>query len=90
VNLLFTKPFKKDYDDLPAKIQRALDKALIFLIANPRHSSLQSKKLPGTEIWYARITCDYRFTFQFAAGFIILRRAGTHDILNRERKSFKK
>ncbi|OGF81332.1 hypothetical protein A2924_04710 [Candidatus Giovannonibacteria bacterium RIFCSPLOWO2_01_FULL_44_16] len=50
VNLLFTDPFKKDYGDLPAKIQHALDKALIFLIANPRRSSLRSKKLPGTEM----------------------------------------
>ena len=87
MNLLFTELFKKDYGDLPVKIQHALDKALIFLIANPRHSSLRSKKLPGTEIWYARISRGYRFTFQYGGNHIILRRAGTHDILNRERKN---
>ncbi len=69
------------------KIQRALDKTLKLLLNNARHPSLQAKKLPGTEIWYARISRDYRVTFQYAKDFIILRRAGTHDILNRERKN---
>ena len=85
MNFFFTDPFKKDYAELPIKIRSALDKALKLLIANPRHSSLRTKKLPSTEIWYARISRDYRFTFQYGDGLIILRRAGTHDILNRER-----
>ena len=86
MNFFFTEPFKKDYAELPIKIRRALDKALKLLVANPRHHSLRSKKLPSTEIWYARITRDYRFTFHYSGDLVILRRAGTHDILNRERK----
>ena len=86
MNFLFTEPFKKDYGELPAKIQLALDKALKLLMSNARHPSLRAKKLPGTEIWYARISREYRFTFQYGGNYIILRRAGTHDILKRERK----
>jgi len=86
VSLLFTEPFKRDYGELPAKIQQALDKALKLLMSNARHPSLRARKLPGTEIWYARITRDYRFTFQHAGDSVILRRTGTHDILKRERK----
>ncbi len=87
MKLVFTESFKKDYEGLPAKIRGALEKALKFLLASPRHPSLRAKKLPSTEIWYARVSRDYRFTFQYAGDFIILRRAGTHDILKRERKS---
>ncbi|MBI2639809.1 MAG: hypothetical protein HYW90_02865 [Candidatus Sungbacteria bacterium] len=86
MEIVYTGPFKRDYKDLPQNIQRALGKALGFLLENIRHSSLRAKKLPGTEIWYARISRGYRFTFQLDNQTIILRRAGTHDILNRERK----
>lgn len=87
MKLFFTEPFKKDYEDLPTRARSALDKALKFLIDNPNHPSLRAKKLPGTDIWYARITSYYRFTFQFVGELVILRRAGTHDILKRERKN---
>ncbi len=87
MRILFTEPFKKDYNGLPAEVQKVLDKALNFLIVNPRHPSLRTKKLPQTYIWYARITRGYRFTFQFNNDTITLRRVGTHSILDKERKS---
>lgn len=87
MKFIFTEPFQKDYQQLPSQIQRALDKALSFLSTDRQRSSLRIKKLPGTMIWYARITRAYRFTFQFEKEIIILRRVGTHAILNRERKN---
>ena len=87
MKILFSEPFKKDYNGLSTEVQEALDKALDFLIINPRYPSLRAKKLPQTSIWYARITRGYRFTFQFQNDAIILRRAGTHSILDKERKS---
>lgn len=86
MQVIYTDPFKRDYNRLPSGIQRALDKALLFLFKNPRHPSLRSKKLPGTSIWYARITRAYRFTFQYQDNLVILRRAGTHDMITKERK----
>jgi len=85
MQFFFTESFKKDYQILPIEVRRALDKVLKFLIVNPRHSSLHVKKLPGTSIWYARITRAYRFTFQYWETLIVLRRVGTHDILDKER-----
>ena len=87
MKILFSEPFKKDYDGLSAEVRQALDKALKFLIINPRYPSLRAKKLPQTSIWYARITRGYRFTFQFNNNMITLRRVGTHSILDKERKS---
>ena len=86
MKVIYTESFQKDYRELSTRIQRALDKALKFLLENPRHPSLQAKKLLGTFIWYARVIRACRFTLQFTDDSIILRRAGTHDILNRERK----
>lgn len=86
MKLVFTEPFHRDYLVLPPDIKRALDKALKFLLSNPRHPSLQAKKIPGTEIWYARASRAYRFTFQLKDDTITLRRVGTHAVLSRERK----
>ena len=87
MNVIFTEPFKRDYNGLPPRTQRALDKALKFFMVNPRHPSLRVQKLPGTPIWYARISRVYRFTFQYRDDTVILRRAGKHDILHQERKN---
>lgn len=82
-----TQSFRRDYRSLPKQVQQALDKALGFLFDNPRHPSLRARKLPGSDtIWYARIDRGYRFTFQYQDNRILLRRAGTHDILSKERR----
>ena len=86
MNVVFTEPFRKDYKKLSTGVQKSLGKALKFLITNPRHPSLRSKKIPATSIWYARLSKAYRFTFQFENDSVILRRVGTHDILKQERK----
>lgn len=85
MKLVFTDPFRRDYQTLPAKVQRALDKALVFLLANPRYPSLRAKKIPGADIWYGRASRAYRFTFQLEGDKVTLRRVGTHAILARER-----
>lgn len=74
--------FKKDYDALSPKIQKRVDKQLGFLIQNSQHPSLRAKKMKGfKDIWEARITKNYRFTFQIKEDTYIFRRIGTHDIL---------
>lgn len=74
--------FKKDFGNLPPEIQKRVDKQLIFLVQNPHHPSLHTKKMNDPrEIWEARVTESYRFTFQIEKDIYILRRVGTHDIL---------
>ena len=74
--------FKKDFRDLSPEIQKRVDKQLVFLVLNPHHPSLHTKKMNDPrEIWEAKVTESYRFTFQIEKDIYILRRVGTHDIL---------
>lgn len=84
MRLRFTIVFEKDYKKLHREIQNRLDKQLIFLIENPRYPSLRTKKVKGHPyIWEGRITKSYRFTFQIIDDVYVMRRTGTHDILNK-------
>jgi mRNA-degrading endonuclease RelE of RelBE toxin-antitoxin system len=58
-----TADFWKEYRALPADIRERADKQFALLKANPRHPSLQFKKVTdrgGREIWSARVTRKYR------------------------------
>lgn len=81
--LVFTKPFVRDFQGLPAEIQTEIEKALRLLVENPRHPSLQTKKMrPASRgIFEARVTQAYRLTFQLDGSNLVMRRVGTHDIL---------
>ncbi len=82
MRLFLTKSFEQDYSRLPEGIQVKLDATLALFIRNPRHPSLQVKKIKGVHsIWEGRITLHYRFTFMMDGDLCIVRRAGTHDIL---------
>jgi len=83
MRIIRTRPFQEDFKDLPKEIKQRANKALQFLVSNFRYPSLQTKKMQGSreDIWEARITDNYRFTFQVEKDTYILRRIGTHDIL---------
>lgn len=79
-----TERFKKAFRALPVSIQQKAIKALRLLAENPRHPSLQVKKIQGTEnIWEGRVDQKYRFTFQFENEndqvVIVLRNIDNHD-----------
>lgn len=83
MKIIFSNSFEKDYKKLPLKIQKLLDKQLIMLLENSRYPSLRIKKIQGRgDIWEGRITQSYRFTFQKKNDTYIIRRGGTHSILN--------
>ena len=82
MQLLRTERFKKDFKRLPPEIQTRTAKALELLVSNPRHPSLQVKKMESAPvIWELRVTDNYRVTFQWIQGAALLRRIGTHNIL---------
>lgn len=82
MRILTTKPFDKDYEALPKKVKTLTDQKFRLLLQNPRHPSLQIKKMNDPrDIWEGRITQSYRFTFQIEGDTYLLRRIGTHDIL---------
>ena len=82
MQFLRTERFKKDFQQLPTAIQDRTIKALERFVANPRHPSLQVKKMEGApDIWELRVSDNYRVTFQRFSGGVLLRRVGTHNVL---------
>ena len=58
-----TTSFWEFYRSLPVEIRQAADKQFTILKANPKHPSVQFKKIgirAGKEIWSARVTLKYR------------------------------
>ena len=77
-----TTRFKKNYKKLPSEIKKAAQKQLSFLFSDPKHPSLNIKKMQDSRnIWEGRIAESYRFTFQIKDDTYILRTIGTHDVL---------
>lgn len=80
MKLLFTKGFIREYRALPSHLQKATDKQLELLLANPRHPSLGIKKMNDPRrIGEGRISKNYRLTFQVEGDTYILRRLGPHE-----------
>ena len=76
-----TKKFDKDFAKLAKEIQETAFKQFKLLLSNPQHPSLNLKTVKGVkDIWEARITYHYRFTFRIESEAYILRRIGTHSI----------
>lgn len=77
-----TRSFEHDVIRLPSTVQTRFAKQLDFFLDNPFHPSLHTKKMGGTsDIWEARVTKGYRFTFSVQSQMCVLRRIGTHNIL---------
>ena len=80
MKLFLSSSFEKDYKKLPKSIQEQCDKQILNLLKNPHHPSLRTSKIQGFgHIWEGRVTKNYRFTFQIAKDFYIIRRVGKHD-----------
>lgn len=79
------KSFVKDYEELPEEGKRKAEATLTLLIENPRHPSLQVKKIQGTQgIWEVRMDLKRRITFQWEGSLLILRRVGFHNVIEKE------
>jgi mRNA-degrading endonuclease RelE of RelBE toxin-antitoxin system len=77
-----TARFATDYNRLPQHLRRRIDKALGLLLENPRHPSLQAKKVKGYENrWEGRVSLHYRLIFTIEGDAYVLLRVGTHDLL---------
>jgi len=84
MQILTTEPFDRDFSALPEHLRVLAKRKLRLFYRDPRHPSLRVKKMQDPrDIWEARITRSYRFTFQRKGDTVVLRRIGTHDILRR-------
>lgn len=80
MRLVRTDSFKKDYNHLPAHVQKTFDNKIRLFIEDINHPSLRVKKMRGHKNrWEASITMFYRFTFEVHADHYLLRRIGPHD-----------
>jgi len=76
--------FRRDYKKLTSQSQKAINQALLQMERDLKHTSLETKKLKGTNsIWEARASKSLRITFNLNGKLIILRTVGEHKILNR-------
>jgi len=77
----FSDRFVKDYTRLPARLRDSVDKQIRLLLADPRHPSLDLKKMRDPrDIWRFKVTAGYRVTLQIEGDTYILRRVGPHDV----------
>jgi 5S rRNA maturation endonuclease (ribonuclease M5) len=70
----------RQYSKLPKLIQQKVDKALILLDADFRHSGLRShpvESAPG--VFEAYVDRKYRMTFEHRANTFIMRNVDNHD-----------
>ncbi len=85
MKIIWTPLFEHDFSDLPATLQKRVEKTLRLLDTDFHHPSLHAKKMKGSnDVWEARVSLSYRITYQVSGDTLILRRVGAHDILNKE------
>lgn len=84
MKLIRTDRFKRDFKKLPEPIKRKTEQALRFLVENPRHPSLHTKRIRGTKhLWEARVTKNYRIVFAVEEDTYVLYGVGPHEIIER-------
>lgn len=82
MKIAFTKTFVRNYRKLPQEIQKMVDKQIEILLIDPKHPSLNIKKMNDPrKIWEGRVTASYRFTFHIQDDLYLMRKVGAHDIL---------
>jgi hypothetical protein len=72
-----TAAFRKLFRNLPAAVRNEGRKAYKLFQQNPRHPSLQFKKIAG-RLYSARITLDYRAVGTLEADEVVWFWAGSH------------
>lgn len=75
----FSAGFKKQHQRLPLSQQKKFDKQLAYLMIDPRHQSLRSRKMAGADKFEARIDLHYRLTYIINDSEIWLLTIGPHD-----------
>ena len=87
--------FLESYSRLKPRERKALDKAITFLSANPRHPSLNVHKAKnvkskyaegGNDVFIAYASKNLRLTFEYGPkpGMISLRNCGHHEPCERK------
>lgn len=79
LELRFTPRFKKQLRKLSPVLKKKFEKQLAFLVKNPQHPSLRTKKMGGTEFFEARLDYHNRFIYRVTEDEIWFYSIGPHD-----------
>ena len=79
MDIQITGRFERSFAKLTKAEMQAVQKALALLTENPRHPSLQVKKMQGKNIWEVRSSKRLRMTFEMTGEIIVMRNVGEHD-----------
>ncbi|EKE15243.1 MAG: hypothetical protein ACD_12C00109G0005 [uncultured bacterium] len=79
MKIVFSNKAEKNFDKLPLKIKKKTLKQFRLIDTDIHHSSLQTKKLKGTNYFEARIDYHYRFVFRVEDESLYIISLGTHD-----------
>jgi mRNA interferase RelE/StbE len=80
LNIYFSDLFLDSVKRLPIDVKKVLKKKLDLLADDPKHPSLRTNKIKGSEgIFEASINMDIRMTWEFYEDGILLRNIGKHD-----------
>jgi mRNA-degrading endonuclease RelE of RelBE toxin-antitoxin system len=76
-----TDRFIELYKNLPKSIRKKINRQIQLLAENPRHPSLQTKPIQGTNgIFEARVDINYRLTYErLPDDTLLLRVVAKHD-----------
>lgn len=76
-----TDRFIEFYKNLPLSIRKKINRQIQLLAENPRHPSLQTKPIQGTNgICEARVDINYRLTYErLSNDTLLLRVVAKHD-----------
>ncbi|MEZ0537995.1 hypothetical protein ACAG39_12265 [Caldicellulosiruptoraceae bacterium PP1] len=80
MKVYYTDYFVEKVNELSSDIKKILKQKLSLMVENPKHPSLRSKKIKGSDnIFEASITMEIRMTWQYYKDGILLRNIGEHD-----------
>ncbi len=79
MTLQFSKTFTEQRKRLAPEIQKKLRRQLKNLQADFRHPSLFARKMPGSEVYEARVDYHFRFTYLAEGEIVYVLGVGTHD-----------
>ena len=80
MKLIVSPHFQKKVSQFPQHLKEIIQTKLNLFFDNPKHPSLHSKKIQGTDgIFESRINDDIRITWEYQEDNIVLRNIGYHD-----------
>lgn len=79
MKLVFSQRASKQVKKLTLSLRKKLYKQVSFLLTNPRHPSLRSKRMTEENKYEARIDYHYRFTYKIEGEEVWILSVGPHD-----------